>query len=115
MRKEFKRNRQLYLMCIPALLLLLLLAYIPMAGIWMAFTNYNVKYGIFGSPFVGLQNFKHFFTNSTGMGWKVIRNTLVINFWGLILGTIFPITIAICFNEIRGKVFKKVSQSVVGR
>lgn len=113
MRKEFKKNRQLYLMCIPALLLLLLLAYIPMAGIWMAFTNYNVKYGIFGSPFVGLQNFKHFFTNSTGMGWKVIRNTLVINFWGLILGTIFPITIAICFNEIRGKMFKKVTQSAM--
>ena len=64
MRKELKKNRQLYLMCVPALLLLLLLAYIPMAGIWMAFTNYNVKYGIFGSPFVGLQNFntiEHFY------------------------------------------------------
>ena len=113
MLKELKKNRQLYLMCVPALLWLLLFAYIPMAGIWMAFTNYNVKYGIFGSPFVGLQNFKHFFTNSTGMGWKVIGNTLYLNFWGLILGTIIPITIAICFNEIRGKLFKKVTQSVM--
>ena len=113
MLKEFKKNRQLYLMCIPALVLLVLLAYIPMAGIWMAFTDYNLKYGIFGSPFVGFQNFKHFFTNSTGMGWKVIANTLIINFWGLILGTIFPITIAICFNEIRGKLFKKFTQSAM--
>lgn len=113
MLRELKRNRQLYMMCIPALLILLLFAYIPMAGIWMAFTNYNVKYGIFGSPFVGLQNFEHFFTNSTGMGWKVIYNTLYLNFWGLILGTIIPITIAICFNEIRGKLFKKFTQSVM--
>ncbi len=84
-----------------------------MAGIWMAFTDYNVEYGIFGSPFVGLQNFNHFFNNPTKMGWKVIYNTLYINFFGLIFGTIFPITIAICFNEIKGKVFKKVTQSAM--
>ena len=78
MRKEFKKNRELYLMCVPALLVLLAFAYIPMAGIWMAFTKYNIKDGIFGSEFVGLQNFKYFFTSSTGMGPKVIKNTLVI-------------------------------------
>lgn len=113
MRKEFKKNRELYLMCVPALLVLLAFAYIPMAGIWMAFTKYNIKDGIFGSEFVGLQNFKYFFTSSTGMGPKVIKNTLVINFWGLIFGTILPITIAICFNEVRGKLFKKVTQSAM--
>ena len=83
MLKELKRNRELYLMCVPALVLLVLFAYIPMAGIWMAFTNYNVRDGIFGSEFVGLRHIIHFFTNSTGMGWKVIANTLVINFWSL--------------------------------
>lgn len=113
MLKELKKNRQLYLMCVPALLFLLLFAYIPMAGIYMAFTNYNVRDGIFGSEFVGLRHLVHFFTNSTGMGWKVIGNTLVINFFSLIFGTIVPITIAICFNEIRGKIFKKISQSVI--
>ena len=100
-------------MCVPALLVLLAFAYIPMAGIWMAFTKYNIKDGIFGSEFVGLQNFKYFFTSSTGMGPKVIKNTPVINFWGLIFGTILPITIAICFNEVRGKIFKKVTQSAM--
>jgi len=113
MLKELKRNKQLYLMCIPALLLLLFLAYVPMVGIWMAFTDYNLKDGIFGSEFVGLRWFKYFFTNPTGMGLKVVKNTLVINFWGLILGTIIPITIAICFNEIRGKLFKKLTQSAM--
>jgi multiple sugar transport system permease protein/putative aldouronate transport system permease protein len=80
---------------------------------WMAFTDYNVLDGIFGSRFVGLQNFRYFFTGSTGMGWKVIANTLIINFWGLIFGTIFPIMIAICFNEVRNNVFKKITQSVM--
>lgn len=100
-------------MCVPALLILVAFCYIPMAGIWMAFTKYNIKDGIFGSEFVGLKNFKYFFTSSTGMGPKVIKNTLVINFFGLIFGTIFPITLAICFNEIRGKIFKKVTQSAM--
>ncbi|MBR4992944.1 MAG: sugar ABC transporter permease [Lachnospiraceae bacterium] len=113
MKRELKKNRQLYLMCIPALLVLIAFCYIPMAGIWMAFTKYNIKDGIFGSEFVGLQNFKYFFTSSTGMGPKVIKNTLVINFWGLIFGTILPITIAICFNEVKGKIFKKVTQSAM--
>lgn len=100
-------------MCVPAILLLLLFSYIPMAGIYMAFTNYNIRDGIFGSEFVGLQNFKYFFLGQTGMGPKVIWNTLVINFWGLIFGTIVPILIAICFNELKGKVFKKVTQSAM--
>lgn len=113
MFRELKKNHQLYLMCVPALLVLVLFSYIPMAGIWMAFTKYNIKDGIFGSEFVGLQNFKYFFTSSTGMGPKVIYNTLYINFFGLIFGTILPITIAICFNEVRGKLFKKVTQSAM--
>lgn len=113
MLNELKKNRQLYFMCIPGLLILLLFAYIPMVGIWMAFTNYNVRDGIFGSEFVGLQHIIQFFTTSTGMGMKVLKNTLVINFWGIILGTIVPIMIAICFNEIRGKIYKKFTQSVI--
>ena len=79
----------------------------------MAFTDYNVVDGIWGSKFVGLQNIKYFFTGGTGMGPKVIANTLIINFWGFILGTILPITIAICFNDIHNKLFKKLAQSVM--
>ena len=59
-RKELHNNRELYLMCVPGLILLVMFCYIPLAGIWMAFTDYNVVDGIFGSPFVGLQNFKYF-------------------------------------------------------
>ena len=109
---EMKHNRTLYLMCVPALLLLLAFAYLPMGGIYMAFTKFNVKDGIFGSPFVGFQNFSYFLSGNPYF-WNAVKNTLIINFWGLILGTILPITIAICMNEIKNGIFKKVSQSAM--
>jgi multiple sugar transport system permease protein/putative aldouronate transport system permease protein len=109
-RKEIKKNRTLYLMCLPALIILVMFCYIPFAGTWMAFTDFNVVDGIFGSPFVGLDNFKYFFSRNS-MGWRVTYNTLFINFFGMVLGLIVPISIAIFFNEVRGKVYKKLTQS----
>ncbi|MBP1756312.1 MAG: binding-protein-dependent transport system inner rane component [Firmicutes bacterium] len=108
--REMKKNKGLYLMCLPALVVLVMFCYIPFAGTWMAFTDFNVVDGIFGSKFVGLDNFKYFFFTSS-MGWRVTYNTLFINFFGIILGLIVPISIAIFFNEIRSKVFKKLAQS----
>ena len=109
---EMKHNHSLYLMCVPALLLLLAFAYLPMGGMYMAFTKYNVVDGIFGSPFVGLENFSYFFKGNP-YAWNAIGNTLIINFWGLVLGTILPVTIAIFMNEIRTGPFKKISQSAM--
>ena len=109
---EMRRNRSLYLMCVPGLLLLLAFAYIPMGGMYMAFTKYNVVDGIFGSPFVGLDNFVFFFRGNP-YAWNAIKNTLIINFWGLILGTILPVSIAIFMNEIRNGFFKKFTQSAM--
>ncbi|ROR27397.1 multiple sugar transport system permease protein/putative aldouronate transport system permease protein [Mobilisporobacter senegalensis] len=110
--RELKENRMLYLMCVPGLLVMLLFCYIPFSGIWMAFTDFNVVDGIFGSPFVGLDNFKYFFAKNS-MGWKVTYNTLYINFFGIILGLIVPISIAIFLNEIKSKIFKKLTQSMM--
>ncbi len=109
---EMKKNHTLYLMCIPALVFMLLFNFIPLHGLWMAFTKYDLLDGIFGSKFVGLKNFEYFFFG-TGMGPKVIFNTLYINFFGLILGLVFPISIAILFNEIQSKRFKQFSQSMM--
>ena len=111
-RWEMKHNRTLYLMCVPALLLLLAFAYLPMGGMYMAFTDFNPVDNIFGSPFVGLQNFSYFL-NGNPYFWKAVRNTLIINFWGLIFGTIVPITIAIAMNEVKNGPFKKISQSAM--
>ena len=109
---EIKRNRTLYLMCVPAMTLLILFCYIPMGGMYMAFTKFNVVDGIFGSPFVGFDNFGYFFKGNP-YAWEVIANTLIINFWGLILGTIMPVALAIFMNEIRNEPFKKLTQSAM--
>ncbi len=110
--KELRDNRILYLMCAPALIVLIMFCYIPFAGIWMAFTDFNVVDGIFGSPFVGFDNFKFFFAKNS-MGWKVTYNTLFINFFDIILGLIVPVSIAIFLNEIRNKILKKITQSMM--
>ena len=109
---EIRRNRTLYLMCMPAVVLLILFCYIPMGGMYMAFTKFNVVDGIFGSPFVGFDNFTYFFKGNP-YAWEVIANTLIINFWGLILGTIMPVMLAIFMNEIRNEPFKKLTQSAM--
>lgn len=110
-KREWRENKELYLMCVPGLILLIMFCYIPFVGIWMAFTDFNSVDGIFGSQFVGLDNFKYFFTG--GMAGRVIYNTLFINIFNLILGLIVPISIAIFLNEIRGKAFKKLTQSMM--
>ncbi|WP_254450141.1 ABC transporter permease [Cohnella herbarum] len=109
---EMNKHKILYLMCAPGLIVLILFCYVPFAGVWMAFTDFNVVDGIFGSKFVWFDNFKYFFSKNS-MGWRVTYNTLVINFWGIILGIIVPITIAVLLNEIRGKAFKKLTQSMM--
>ncbi len=109
---EMKKNYTLYLMCVPAMVFMIMFNFIPMPGLWMAFTQYDLLDGIFGSKFVGLKNFEYFFFG-TGMGPKTIWNTLYINFWGLILGLIVPITLAILFNEIQSKRFKQFTQSMM--
>ncbi len=110
-RREMSRHGVLYLMCLPAIALLIMFAYIPMGGAYMAFTKFNPVDGIFGSPFIGMDNFRFFFQNPQ-IG-RVIANTLIINFFGLLLGTSVPVTIAICLNEVRSKAFKRVSQSAM--
>ena len=109
---EMRHNGTLYIMCVPALLLLLLFAYLPMGGIYMAFTKFNVVDGVFGSPFVGLQNFSYFFSGNP-YAVNAIKNTLIINFWGIILGTVLPVSLAIFMNEMKTGLFKKVAQSAM--
>ena len=88
----------------------LLLPYIPMGGILMGFQDYSIKKGILGSNWVGLQHFISFF-NSVYF-WRLIRNTLLISFYGLLFSFPFPIIFALCLNEVRNKTFKKTVQTI---
>lgn len=108
---EVKKNRTLFLMAMPAILLVILMQYIPMAGIIMAFKNYKFNLGVFGSPWNGIENFKFFFISGTG--FLVTRNTILYNILNLATSQAIAIMIAIVINEMKGKYFKKISQSII--
>lgn len=108
--RDVKHNYALYLMVLPVVLYYVFFHYLPMAGLVMAFENFKPKLGLWKSPFVGLANFKDFFS-SIYFGRTVI-NTLAIS--GLELLISFPATIlfALLLNEIGSKRFKRAVQTV---
>jgi putative aldouronate transport system permease protein len=103
------KYRVLCLMCFPAILFFLVFSYIPMPGVYIAFTNFNYAKGIFGSEFIGLDNFKFLFTS--GKIAMLTRNTVLYNVAFIILGNTLQIVVAILLNEIKSKYFKKISQT----
>ena len=102
---------QLYLFLIPAILYFGIFRYIPMAGLQMAFKNYNVIQGIWGSPWAGFEHFIRFF-NSPDC-WMVISNTLKISILSLIFGFPLPIIVALLINQTRSKKYGKVVQTTL--
>lgn len=109
--KSIARNKVLLLMCLPAIVFFIVFSYGPLPGVWIAFTNFNYRDGIFGSEFVGMRNFE--FLIQSGQLWQLTRNTLLYNLAFIILGNILQIALAIMLNEIRSKYFKKISQAIM--
>lgn len=105
------RYRVLLLMCLPAILFFFAFSYMPLPGIWVAFVKYNYRNGIFGSKFVGLQNFE--FLAESGKLLSLTRNTILYNLAFILLGNLLAVFIAILLNEMRSKWFKKVSQTLM--
>lgn len=109
--REIKRNYDLYLYLIPGFVFFILFAYVPMFGVVIAFKNYNIFKGILESDWVGFKYFKEMIELPSF--FRMIRNTLTLNILGLICGFPAPIILAIMLNEMRAKVFKRVSQSLL--
>lgn len=101
----------MYLMLIPGAVYLLINNYIPMTGIIIAFKNYNVRDGIWGSPWNGLNNFEYLF--KTKDAWIITRNTLGYNLVFIILGTVLSVTIAILLYELSSERARKVYQTII--
>lgn len=108
--RDFKRHKYLYLLGLPVLIYFIVFKYIPMYGVVIAFKNFSPGKGIFGSPWVGLKNIMSFFDSVYAA--RVIRNTLLINGYGMIFGFPAPIIFALLLNELRSKHFKNVVQTV---
>lgn len=109
--EKVRKYRTLIFMCLPTCLFFFFFSYVPLPGIWVAFVKYNYQKGIFGSKFVGLQNFE--FMVESGKLWTLTRNTILYNVAFIILGNLFAVFMAILLNEIRSKAFKKVSQTMM--
>ncbi len=113
-RRRLKRVRAflpVYLMMVPGLVYLLVNNYVPMAGIVVAFRKFNLKDGLFGSPWVGLDNFQYLF--GSGAASQIIRNTLLYNAAFIIVTNLVAIALAIMINDVISDRLKKIYQSAV--
>lgn len=97
-------------MFLPVILYYLVFHYGPMYGVVIAFQDYQFLKGIFGSPWVGFDNFRDLFNND--YFWVVLRNTLLINGYKLLFGFPAPIVIALMINEVARPLFKRAIQTV---
>ncbi len=109
--KKMFKYRTLLLMLLPSALLIFIFAYLPMGGLVMAFERFNYTDGIFGSPWVGLENFKFFF--ESGKALSVTRNTALYNLAFIAINTTLEILFAIVLSEMAGKWLKKLMQSII--
>lgn len=110
LKLDFQRNYQAYLMVLPSIVLIFIFAYIPMYGILMAFENYRPQLGVLGSKWVGLYHFKDFLTSPHSL--NVIRNTLFISVYSLLVGFPCPILLALLLNEVRCQAYKRTVQTI---
>jgi len=104
---DFKRNGKLYLLFIPVALYFLIFHYAPMFGLLMSFQEFRPSRGVFGSEWIGLQNFVDLFTGDTFL--LVLRNTSAMAFLNLTLGFIAPVILAMMISELH---FKKYTRTV---
>ena len=108
--KRIRSRWQLYLLLLLPLAWLIIFAYVPMGGLVIAFKKYNVRQGIWGSEWVGLKNFEKFFKSVKFP--VVMRNTLTISLYSLVVTFPIPIIFALLLNAMPGRRYKKVIQTV---
>lgn len=109
-KKNYLYKWQLYLLLLPSLAYIIIFAYIPLAGIQIAFKKYDMALGIWGSPWVGFDQFKRFLTSYKFV--TILKNTLVLSFYSLLAGFPLPIILALLLNAFPGKKYKKLVQTV---
>ena len=105
------RKHKLHLvMIVPVLAQFIIFKYLPLYGILLAFKDYRILQGIAESPWVGFFNFQRLFNSLDFL--RVFKNTIVLALLNFIFGLPAPIILALMINEMRGKVFKRISQSL---
>lgn len=107
---DIRRNKLIYILLLVILAFFAVFNYAPMVGLLMAFENYAPARGLFGSEWVGLENFIAFFSGP--YAGRTIRNTIAIGVLDLVVNFPAPIIFALLLNEIHQKIFKKTVQTI---
>ncbi len=110
-RRNIQTNLALTTMALPGILLLFVFAYLPMFGLVIAFKDYRFANGIWGSAWVGFDNFRFLF--GTDNAWRITRNTLGMNTLFILTGTVVSLTIAILMNEVYTSRLSKYYQTML--
>lgn len=108
--KRMYRSRYLYLLFALPLLYFIVFKYGAMGWLSIAFFDYNAFLGFAGSKFIGLKYFKQFIMDP--YFWNILKNTIVLNIWMLLLYFPTPIILALLINEVKGHYFKKAAQTI---
>lgn len=102
--RHFKKNHELFVLGLPGMAYILIFSYVPMVGIFLAFKNFRYDKGIFGSEWIGFDNFEFFFVSQ--YAWRITRNTLFYEIGYIILTTLFALLFALLLNELSRKAVK---------
>jgi putative aldouronate transport system permease protein len=108
--KDLLKNKYIYLMMLPGVLYYIVFHYIPMYGATIAFKNFTPVAGVWGSEWIGFKHFQDFFNSY--YFFRIIKNTLLINFFSLLFGFPAPIILAMLLNEVRKHWFKRTVQTL---
>jgi len=106
-----KRDKWLYILLVPGCLYFLVFKYVPMWGVVIAFQDYSPFLGVFGSAWVGFQNFTDFFINPDFI--RLLVNTLILSAMNLVFFFPMPIILALMLNELTNQLFKRTVQTVI--
>ena len=107
-KRYFRKNWQLWIMLLPAMLYILIFCYVPMYGIQLAFRDYDFTKGITGGAWAGLKYFKQYFDSP--MFWVTLKNTFVIAFASIVVGFPIPIILAMVINQLKNRKWNKSIQ-----
>lgn len=111
LKKRIRRDKWMYVLLLPGVVLTIIFKYVPMYGAVIAFKDYNPMLGILESPWVGLAHFKEFIGSPNFM--VLLSNTLKISIYGLLLGFLPPILLALSLNQILNKKIKQKIQLIL--
>ncbi|MBP3646158.1 MAG: sugar ABC transporter permease [Clostridia bacterium] len=108
--EEFRRNWILFVFLIPCFVFFLINNYLPMVGIYFAFTQFNFRDHLFASPFVGLKNFEFLFRSEI---LHLTQNTILYNIVFIVVGNVLQVLFAILISHVDNKKLRKTSQTMI--